>query len=239
MKAWARQYGLTFIVGFIALAASLAYGMVATGALFAEQPFLVALRWFGLGVMAIGMTLWIVNRREEAGKSGLTPLFGFLTFGSAILLLLGLLFPNSGLSQPASLAGLGFALSALVIGLIATIFFPAFPQPIQTAWPGRTVLTKFAQVEDDHSHNHGPSDDLSQIEGIGPKIQEILQAAGIATFQQLASKQPEEIGAILEAAGFKAPFDPTTWPQQADMAARGEWAMLKAFQDGLKAGRTG
>jgi hypothetical protein len=32
--------------------------------------------------------------------------------------------------------------------------------------------------------------------------------------------------------------NPTTWPDQAGLAAAGEWDRLKALQDGLKGGRS-
>ncbi len=240
MKALARQFALFFYVGFIALFAALAYSLMTTGDLFADHPFLAALRALGLGVMAAGMVLWIAFRRSEAGKGALNPLFGFLLFAGAVLLVLALFFPFSGLSQPAGLGGLAFMLVALLIGLLVMVFDPALPEPAAKRWPeeARTLLTKFAQ-EQDESHDddaHEP-DDLTRIEGIGPRIQAILHAASIRTFEDLAASSPDEISAILKAASFRAPFSPATWPQQADMAARDEWGMLRAFQDGLVAGR--
>jgi predicted flap endonuclease-1-like 5' DNA nuclease len=81
------------------------------------------------------------------------------------------------------------------------------------------------------------ADDLEVIEGIGPKIAELLYAAGVKTFAQLASTAPARIQTVLDAAGanFKL-ADPGTWPDQADLAARNRWAALKAMQDGLTAG---
>ncbi len=80
-------------------------------------------------------------------------------------------------------------------------------------------------------------DNLQLIEGIGPKIAQILQAAGIATFADLAAKSAGELRAILDAAGISAITDPTTWPQQASLAARGEWEALEELQSNLKGGR--
>src|SRR5690606_25371827 len=63
------------------------------------------------------------------------------------------------------------------------------------------------------------TDDLTKIEGIGPKSAEALQAAGIHTFADLAAKTAEEVKSLLEAAegNFKM-LDPTTWAQQAQLA---------------------
>jgi len=81
-------------------------------------------------------------------------------------------------------------------------------------------------------------DDLTKIEGVGPKIGEILAAAGIATFSGLAGTPADKIKTILESAeGNFAAHDPTTWPQQAQLAADGQWDELKRWQDELDGGR--
>ncbi len=81
----------------------------------------------------------------------------------------------------------------------------------------------------------GPQDDLSLIEGIGPKIAEILNANGISSFTELSGRHPHEISAIL-GPEFAA-HDPATWPQQATLAAAGQWDQLRAWQDELDGGR--
>ena len=79
-------------------------------------------------------------------------------------------------------------------------------------------------------------DDLTIIEGVGPKIQEILNAGGVATFAQLAQTEATKISEMLAAASMSA-HDPTTWPKQAQMAAEGRMDELKAWQDELDGGR--
>ena len=82
------------------------------------------------------------------------------------------------------------------------------------------------------------ADDLVSIEGIGPKIAELLIAAGITTFAELANTKPAAIKAILEAAGKRYQMhDPATWPKQATLARDGKTAELAKLQDQLKAGR--
>ncbi len=77
--------------------------------------------------------------------------------------------------------------------------------------------------------------DLAQIEGIGPKITEVLQAAGIDTYAELADTSPEQLQQILKDAGISA--DPSAWAEQARLAAGGDWDGLKAFQEQLSGGR--
>lgn len=81
------------------------------------------------------------------------------------------------------------------------------------------------------------SDDLTRIEGIGPKISSVLQAAGIRTFVQLAGTDVADLQQILDKEPRLRLADPGSWPQQADLAAHGDWEALQTLQDSLKAGR--
>ncbi|MFN7983180.1 MAG: helix-hairpin-helix domain-containing protein [Vicinamibacterales bacterium] len=80
-------------------------------------------------------------------------------------------------------------------------------------------------------------DNLEIIEGIGPKIADLLRGAGITTFRTLSETSPETIRGILDKAGphFRI-ADPGTWPEQADLAARNRWSSLRTLQDILDAG---
>jgi predicted flap endonuclease-1-like 5' DNA nuclease len=80
-------------------------------------------------------------------------------------------------------------------------------------------------------------DDLKLIEGIGPKISSLLQAAGIVTFAHLASTDVKRLKQIIAEAGLTALADPTSWPEQAGLAATGQWDALRTLQDELKGGR--
>jgi predicted flap endonuclease-1-like 5' DNA nuclease len=81
-------------------------------------------------------------------------------------------------------------------------------------------------------------DDLKIVEGIGPKIEELLHGAGITTWDQLASTPRDTIKAVLDAAGERFQIhEPATWPQQAGLANTGAWQELKDLQDRLDGGR--
>ncbi|MCL4115718.1 UNVERIFIED_CONTAM: hypothetical protein GTU68_056548 [Idotea baltica] len=81
-------------------------------------------------------------------------------------------------------------------------------------------------------------DDLKKIEGIGPKIAQLLVEAGIDTFAKLAGTEAAKVSEILEAAGSRYRMhDPTTWPQQSQLAADDKWDELSTLQDELKGGR--
>ena len=80
-------------------------------------------------------------------------------------------------------------------------------------------------------------DDLKRIEGIGPKTADVLLSSGIRTYAQLAAAGVERIKAILTENSIRA--NPTTWPEQAKLAAAGKWEALEKLQAKLKGGRKG
>lgn len=79
-------------------------------------------------------------------------------------------------------------------------------------------------------------DDLTKIEGIGPKIAEVLIANNITSFKALADADMSQLRTILDDNKLSQ-HESTTWPEQADMAANGEWEELKKWQDEHIAGR--
>lgn len=81
-------------------------------------------------------------------------------------------------------------------------------------------------------------DDLKKIEGIGPKIEGLLNEAGIMTWKDLASTEVAAIKTILDAAGPRYQMhDPGSWPNQSQLAATGEWEALEKLQDELDGGK--
>ena len=83
------------------------------------------------------------------------------------------------------------------------------------------------------------ADNLQIVEGIGPKIEQLLFKAGINTWRQLAESPVARLREILQAAGSRySMHDPSTWPEQARIAEEGDWEKLKKWQDELKGGRS-
>ena len=81
------------------------------------------------------------------------------------------------------------------------------------------------------------ADDLTKIEGVGPKAAEALANAGLDTFAKVAKAKADKMKEILtEASSRMAHLDPTSWPKQAKMAADGKWDELKVWQDNTKGG---
>ena len=80
-------------------------------------------------------------------------------------------------------------------------------------------------------------DDLTKVEGIGPKAAEALVEAGISSYAELSQQDPEKIKEILaEKSARLTHLEPGTWPKQAAMAAAGQWDELQAWQDEAQGG---
>ncbi len=112
-------------------------------------------------------------------------------------------------------------------------------------WVGQAAELVRIKRDDPEALRSGPSPapeaertDLKVIEGIGPKIEELLHRAGIQTWDDLAESSVAHIENILEEAGghFRL-HTPDTWPAQARLAANGDWELLREYQDQLKGGK--
>ncbi len=72
-------------------------------------------------------------------------------------------------------------------------------------------------------------DDLTKISGIGPKASEVLVAAGIVSYADLASTSEPQLRQVFSDAHTAVPRNVGTWAMQASFADHGDWAGLKAF----------
>jgi predicted flap endonuclease-1-like 5' DNA nuclease len=82
------------------------------------------------------------------------------------------------------------------------------------------------------------ADDLTVIEGIGPKINELFKENGLKTFAQVGDATATQMRAILDKGGARYRMaNPSTWAKQAKLAANNKWAELKKLQDELSGGK--
>ncbi len=79
-------------------------------------------------------------------------------------------------------------------------------------------------------------DDLTLIEGIGPKVCSVLTEAGYPTFAALASADAEVLRELLRSVKLQM-MEPSGWIEQAKLAAKGDMESLAKLQDELKGGR--
>ena len=76
------------------------------------------------------------------------------------------------------------------------------------------------------------ADDLTVIDGIGPKIEDQLRANGISSFVQIACQSVDDLLDILERGGPSFRFaNPESWPLQASLATQNRWKDLKKMQN--------
>jgi predicted flap endonuclease-1-like 5' DNA nuclease len=116
----------------------------------------------------------------------------------------------------------------------------AIVAPQAIAGVGEIPLPTFTHTEEDAPRTlvGDDFDDLKIVEGIGPKIEEVLRQHGLRSYSDLAGTSVGRLKEILATAGARfAMHDPGTWSAQALLAANGEWDNLKAYQDFLNAGK--
>jgi hypothetical protein len=80
------------------------------------------------------------------------------------------------------------------------------------------------------------ADDLTKLEGVGPKVAKILNEAGIMSFADLAKADAAEVDKVLDANKLQM-LDSEGWIEQAKLAAAGDMEGLAKLQDELKGGR--
>ena len=106
-------------------------------------------------------------------------------------------------------------------------------------WAFRRESTEKARVEPkerDLNERKASTDDLTKIEGIGPKVARVLKDDGITTFDALAHANSADVQKALKDAGLQM-MNPEGWIEQAKLAAEGDWKELERLQGELKGGR--
>jgi uracil permease len=131
---------------------------------------------------------------------------------------------------------IGYSGGFLPIPLLKGIFPNGWPAIATAAVAGILLNLLFLVFKPPKTRESAEPDDLKRIEGIGPRVATVLQNAGIYSFGQLADANATKLKGILQAANLKM-VDPTSWPDQARMAATGDWSALQELQDKLDAGR--
>lgn len=72
------------------------------------------------------------------------------------------------------------------------------------------------------------ADDLTVVEGVGPKIAGLLIDAGIDSWRALADADVERLRLVLAQAGPRyRRYDPSSWPTQGRLLAEGRWQDFK------------
>jgi predicted flap endonuclease-1-like 5' DNA nuclease len=99
-----------------------------------------------------------------------------------------------------------------------------------------TVESKDAPVKTEEAPATLESDDLTKIEGIGPKIAEVFAANDVATFEALSASKVGDLRTILLDNGLSQ-HEPKSWSKQATLAKHEKWDELKTLQEELEGGK--
>jgi LPXTG-motif cell wall-anchored protein len=101
----------------------------------------------------------------------------------------------------------------------------------------RKTESVHTRTEKSVSRNERSSaDDLTKLEGIGPKVAKVLNDAEITTFDDLARAKAGDVKSVLNEAGLQM-MNPEGWIEQARLAAKGDWEAVERLQGELKGGR--
>ena len=73
------------------------------------------------------------------------------------------------------------------------------------------------------------SDDLTQISGIGPRMEMLLNGEDVTTYTALRQSSVEDLRMIVARGGALPPSSLPTWPAQAAFAMKGDWNGLAAY----------
>ena len=117
-----------------------------------------------------------------------------------------------------------------------------------TAISATTKLTKETKIDTSVLFNASAAkavfgkaikqDDLTVVEGIGPKIKELFHSYDVKTWSALANCSVDKCEEVLKSGGKRFEIHkPGTWPKQADFADKGLWQELKDWQDQLDGGK--
>jgi predicted flap endonuclease-1-like 5' DNA nuclease len=113
----------------------------------------------------------------------------------------------------------------------------AKPKPIETVKEVATEPKKSGKAAKPKAATDAQKpQDLTLLEGIGPKVMEILGNAGISTFAQLAATKEEDVRNILLENKFRF-GNPATMIEQAQLAAAGKMTELEKLKTELKGGK--
>lgn len=174
------------------------------------DPISERLLWFVLGFLSGGLTIGgiVARRRRERLASSSDAAFA-----------------ASSAASPAAVNAPGAGADAAETEALPEFDYPHVPGSARLIDVGAARATGF---------NLKHAEDLTILEGIGPKIEDLLRANGISGFAQLAALDESELLEILDRGGASFRFaNPQHWARQATLAAENRWKELKRLQEEL------
>lgn len=181
-----------------------------------------------LGMIRKLAELYGVRYREGEARSILTALLG-----SLLPVQFGTMVARSAIKKIPGLGTLlGIASLPTLLGGATRIVGKLFAQHFENGGSMADFDLDLDEVlrdaaDDEPARASDGADDLTRIEGIGPKICSVLHGAEVRTFEQLANASVAQLEKILSDAGSRFRMHkPASWPAQARLAAEGRWSEL-------------
>jgi len=112
-------------------------------------------------------------------------------------------------------------------------------EKIESSNDSKKLVNETSKEDNKPAENIKPSiysniheDNLQIIEGVGPKMDEVLKKHGIKNWADLSIETNESLRAKLDAENPKRyrMIDPSPWPEQAKLASEKKWGELIQFQ---------
>jgi chromosome segregation ATPase len=102
---------------------------------------------------------------------------------------------------------------------------------------GEMLKERERELDDLQGRTVRMRDNLTLIDGIGEKISSVLIHARVDSFAKLATTDTDKIRKILEKENpsLLRLTNPSTWPEQARIAAASDWEALSSLQNSIKA----
>lgn len=123
------------------------------------------------------------------------------------------------------------------ISWLLWVAFGFFALMVLVGWLTSRKNEKEGESGQKHQDNQAHiADDLTALEGIGPKVAQVLTSIGITSFVGLAKVDATQVKKALVHAGLQM-MEPTGWIEQAKLAAKGDTDGLKTLQAELRGGR--
>jgi predicted flap endonuclease-1-like 5' DNA nuclease len=252
------------VIGVMALAVSIPNALLHLGDSFLSLFSVTQAFWMGvLWVVTGGLLLFWRRSSTHLRRMVALLILAIGIIGVAVAALLGVFSGTATVSTFNLTDILWLGAAYIVVGIILLLLFRADEPDVQTAaeaegaksaWKSLTAVPENAPLLSEEKAeppsieriqqsvarktDPGKPDDLTLLEGIGPKIQEALYAGGITTFAQIAQMTPEALEEMVKVKGkVRMVGDAATWPRQAQYLVLGDAVGFENYIKYLIAGR--
>jgi len=129
-------------------------------------------------------------------------------------------------------------LTARIVALESELTYKEISNTIEPPVAAEPILPFDSSLASNSLRKEVRENDFKIIEGIGPKVEKLLNDAQINTWRDLSEASIEKLQEILDTGGENYGIhNPTTWSKQALYAYEGKWQELNDWQENLRGGK--